>query len=34
MLLIEWITSEEGQQKIASYRVDGQQLFFPTAKKN
>lgn len=34
MQLIEWITSEEGQQKIASYKVDGQQLFFPSAKKN
>jgi tungstate transport system substrate-binding protein len=34
MQLIEWITSDEGQQKIASYKVDGQQLFFPTAKKN
>lgn len=34
MQLIEWITSEEGQQKIASYKVDGEQLFFPSAKKN
>jgi tungstate transport system substrate-binding protein len=34
MQLIEWITSEEGQQKIASFKVDGQQLFFPSAKKN
>ncbi|MDB5854113.1 MAG: tupB [Herminiimonas sp.] len=34
MRLIEWITSDEGQQKIASYRVDGQQLFFPSVKRN
>jgi tungstate transport system substrate-binding protein len=32
MQLIEWITSEEGQQKIANFKVDGQQLFFPSAK--
>ncbi|MGH8807037.1 MAG: substrate-binding domain-containing protein [Noviherbaspirillum sp.] len=34
MQLIEWLTSEEGQQKIASFKVDGQQLFFPQARKN
>ena len=27
--LIKWITSEAGRKKIASFRVDGQQLFFP-----
>lgn len=32
-LLVEWITSPEGQQKIASFRPAGQQLFFPSAKK-
>jgi tungstate transport system substrate-binding protein len=26
--LIEWMTSAEGQKKIADYKVDGQQLFF------
>lgn len=31
--LINWITSPEGQKKIASYKVDGEQLFFPSAKK-
>ena len=31
-LLIDWITSPEGQQKIASFRPAGQQLFFPLAK--
>jgi tungstate transport system substrate-binding protein len=30
--LIEWITSPEGQARIASFKVDGQQLFFPSAK--
>ena len=29
--LVEWITSPEGQGKIASFRVDGQQLFVPNA---
>lgn len=27
-----WLTSEAGQQAIADFRVDGQQLFFPNAK--
>jgi tungstate transport system substrate-binding protein len=27
-----WLLSEEGQQAIAEFRVDGQQLFFPNAK--
>lgn len=27
-----WLLSEEGQQAIADFRVDGQQLFFPNAK--
>ncbi|NML61205.1 solute-binding protein [Massilia sp. RP-1-19] len=31
-LLIDWITSPEGQQKIASFRPAGQQLFFPLAR--
>ncbi|HEX5538643.1 MAG TPA: substrate-binding domain-containing protein [Methylophilaceae bacterium] len=31
--LINWITSEAGQQLIASYKVDGEQLFVPSAKK-
>ncbi len=26
---IDWLSSPEGQQAIASYRIDGQQLFFP-----
>ncbi len=28
---IDWILSKEGQQAIRSYRLDGQQLFFPNA---
>lgn len=30
---IDWILSEEGQQAIRSYRLDGQQLFFPNAER-
>jgi len=33
MRLIEWITSEQGQKKIAAFRVDGQQQFFPSAQR-
>ena len=29
---IDWLLSKEGQQAIADYQVDGQQLFFPNAK--
>jgi tungstate transport system substrate-binding protein len=28
---IEWIVSAQGQQAIASYKIDGEQLFFPNA---
>jgi tungstate transport system substrate-binding protein len=28
---IDWLVSPEGQQAIADYRIDGQQLFFPAA---
>ena len=30
-LLIDWITSPEGQARIAQFRPGGQQLFFPSA---
>jgi tungstate transport system substrate-binding protein len=30
---IDWVLSKEGQQAIADYKVDGQQLFFPNADK-
>jgi tungstate transport system substrate-binding protein len=33
MQLIDWITSAEGQKKIAAFTLDGQQLFFPSANK-
>ena len=29
---IDWLISQEGQAAIASFRIDGQQLFFPNAK--
>ena len=30
---VDWILSDEGQAAIASYRVDGKQLFFPNAAR-
>jgi tungstate transport system substrate-binding protein len=33
MAFIDWIVSPEGQAAIASYKVGGEQLFFPSAKK-
>jgi tungstate transport system substrate-binding protein len=30
---IDWLLSDQGQTAIADFRVDGQQLFFPNAKK-
>ena len=33
MKLIEWITSPEGQGLIAGFKVNGEQLFFPSAAK-
>jgi tungstate transport system substrate-binding protein len=30
---IDWVISAEGQNAIRSYRIDGQQLFFPNADK-
>jgi len=30
---IDWILSDEGQNAIASYKLDGQQLFFPNARR-
>ncbi len=29
---IDWLTSSEGQTAISSYKIDGQQLFFPNAR--
>jgi tungstate transport system substrate-binding protein len=28
---VDWVTSPAGQNVIASYKIDGQQLFFPNA---
>lgn len=30
---VDWLISSEGQAAIASFKLDGQQLFFPSAKK-
>ena len=30
---IDWLISKNGQDTIASYKVGGEQLFFPNAKK-
>lgn len=32
MQLVDWITSDEGQKAIAGFKVDGQQVFFPSTK--
>jgi tungstate transport system substrate-binding protein len=31
---IDWLVSPEGQQAIADYKIDGQQLFFPNADQS
>ena len=33
MQFIEWLTSPEGQQTIAAYKINGEQLFFPNYRK-
>jgi tungstate transport system substrate-binding protein len=30
---IDWLLSEQGQKVIAAFRIEGEQLFFPNAKK-
>jgi tungstate transport system substrate-binding protein len=30
---VDWLVSPEGQHSIASYKIDGEQLFFPNAKR-
>ena len=30
---IDWLVSPEGQAAIASYKIGGEQLFFPDAKR-
>jgi tungstate transport system substrate-binding protein len=29
---IDWLISADGQNAIGSYKIDGQQLFFPDAR--
>jgi tungstate transport system substrate-binding protein len=31
---IRWLLSPEGQKTIADYRIDGQPLFFPNARRD
>jgi tungstate transport system substrate-binding protein len=31
MTFIDWLTSRQGQDAIASYRVAGEQVFFPNS---
>ena len=31
---VDWLISKEGQQTIAGYKINGQQLFFPDAKSD
>jgi tungstate transport system substrate-binding protein len=33
MAFIDWLTSPEGQETIADYKIGGEQLFFPNARK-
>ena len=33
MQFIDWLTSPEGQQTIAAYKINGEQLFFPNYRK-
>jgi tungstate transport system substrate-binding protein len=33
MAFINWVTSAEGQKAIADYKIGGEQLFFPNAKR-
>jgi tungstate transport system substrate-binding protein len=33
MAFINWLTSPEGQKAIADYKIGGEQLFFPNARK-
>jgi ABC-type Fe3+ transport system substrate-binding protein len=30
---IDWLLSDEGQAAIAGFKIEGQQLFFPNAKR-
>jgi len=30
---VDWVTSSSGQQAIAAYKIGGEQLFFPNARR-
>jgi len=30
---IDWLLSDQGQQAIAAFRIEGEQAFFPNARK-
>lgn len=30
---IDWLLSDKGQQAIAAFRIEGEQAFFPNARK-
>jgi len=32
-LFVNWLLSKEGQDAIAGYKINGEQLFFPNADK-
>ena len=32
MALVNWLTSAEGREAIAAFRINGVQMFFPTPK--
>jgi tungstate transport system substrate-binding protein len=32
MQFVEWITGPEGRRTIAGFKVNGEQLFFPTTR--
>ena len=31
---IDWLLSDKGQQAIAVFRIEGEQVFFPNARKS
>lgn len=33
-LFVNWLLSKEGQDAIAGYKINGEQLFFPNAEKS
>ena len=33
-MFIDWLLSDKGQQAIAAFRIEGEQAFFPNARKS